>query len=485
MADSTAAKKAPGVTEDEAAAGAGGAAAGAVRVGGVALETAPEPEGVTGALNRDAVLARAECEPGWLRDRRLAAWDVYERVPLPSTKLEEWRYTDIKRALKIEALELAEPRRVRLRPDQLPGLMQQAMEEDRASAGRLAQVDADVVHVELDPELAAKGVILCDLGTAAREHEEIVERHLATDALPAERGKFMALSAALWTGGTFLYVPAGVHVDLPVRVTRWISGAGTAVLPRTLIVAEAGSHVNYVEETLSDDFAGQVLSCDAVEVYAGEGAQVQYVAVQRLGRGAVHISSQRTLAQRDSKLDTLVANLGASLARLDLNAVLLGPGARSEMLGVYFGDDRQHFDHNTRQDHVAPAAWSDLLYKGALDDHATAAFRGLLKVHPGAQQTDAYQTNRNLLLSEHAKANSLPNLEIGADDVKCSHAATVGHLEEETLFYLLSRGISREIAQRLVVLGFLGEVLVRLPLPGVVEKLSRKIEEKLHRVRVG
>lgn len=484
MADSAAIKKGRGVRDDEAAAG-GLASAGAVGVTGVTLGTPSEPEGVTGVLNRNAVLARARCEPDWLRERRLAAWDVYVRIPLPSTKLEEWRYTDIKRVLQLEALELAQPRGMSLRPDQLPALVRQAMEEDRAGAGRLVQVDADVVHVELDPKLAAEGVLLCDLGTAARAHEEIVERHLATDALPAERGKFMALNAALWTGGTFLYVPAGVHVDLPVRVTRWISSAGTAVLPRTLIVAEAGSHVNYVEETLSEDFAGQVLSCDAVEVYAGEGAQVQYVAVQRLGRGAVHISSQRTLAQRDAKLDTLVANLGASLARLDLNAVLLGPGARSEMLGLYFGDDHQHFDHNTRQDHVAPAAWSDLLYKGALDDHATAAFRGLLKVHPGAQQTDAYQTNRNLLLSEQAKANSLPNLEIGADDVKCSHAATVGHLEEETLFYLLSRGIPREIAQRLVVLGFLGEVLGRLPLPGVVEKLTAKIEEKVRRVRVG
>lgn len=465
---------------------ASGAAGASARLATASAAVAPvvevAPEGVTEAINRDAAVALSEGAPDWLRERRLSAWSVYERIPLPATKLEEWRYTDIKRALKLDALALAGPAGRMLARNELPELMQTSMEEDPPGAGHLVQVDADVVHVDLDPELRSKGVILCDLHTAAREHADLVEGHLAGAALPPERGKFAALNAALWAGGAFLYVPPGVQVDVPVRVTRWVSTAGTVVLPRTLIVAEAGSHVNYVEETLSEDFERQAFSCDAVEIYAGEGAQLQYVTLQRLGRGAVHISTQRTLAQREASLDTLVVNLGASLARLDMNAVLLGPGARSEMLGLCFGDDRQHFDHNTRQDHVAPSAWSDLLYKGALDDKATAAFRGLIKVHKGAQQTDAYQTNRNLLLSEDAVANSLPNLEIEADDVKCSHAATVGHLEDEVLFYLLSRGIPKEIAQRLVVLGFLGEVLARLPLPGVVEKVSREIEAKLRRV---
>lgn len=434
---------------------------------------------VTDAINRDGVLALADGVPPWLGERRLAAWATYEQIPLPTTKLEEWRYTDLRKHLDLTTLALAGSDRAEARRTELPAPVRQAMDEDRAGAGRLVQVDDQVLLIELEPVLERKGVIVCDLETAAREHGELVERHLATDALPPERGKFAALNGALWTGGAFVYVPAGVHVDLPVRVTRSISSAGTAILPRTLIVAETGSHVNYIEESVSADFDAQALVCDAVEIYAGEGAKVQYVAIQRLGHGAVHISSQRTLAQRESSLDTLVVNLGASFARLDMNAVLLGPGARSDMLGLYFGDDSQHFDHNTRQDHVAPAAWSDLLYKGALDDRATAAFRGLIKVYKGAQQTDAYQTNRNLLLSDDAAANSLPNLEIEADDVKCSHAATVGHLEEEVFFYLLSRGIPRETAQRLIVLGFLSDVLARLPLPGVVEKVTRKIEEKL------
>ena len=197
------------------------------------------------------------------------------------------------------------------------------------------------------------------------------------------------------------------------------------------------------------------------------------------GRGTFHQSVQRTLASRDAKVDTLNVGLGASVSRVDLNAQLLGPGGSSEMLGLYFGDGDQHFDFNTSQDHVEANTSSDLLYKGALDGDSRSVFRGIIHVYPGAQRTDAYQTNRNLLLSPGARADSLPNLEIEADDVKCSHAATVGQLDAESKFYLMSRGLDTVQAERLVVLGFLGDVLSRLPLGGVVEKVTRVIEEKL------
>jgi Fe-S cluster assembly protein SufD len=206
---------------------------------------------------------------------------------------------------------------------------------------------------------------------------------------------------------------------------------------------------------------------------------VQYVAVQRLGTGAFYQSVQRTLAGRDATLDTLNVALGASTIRVDLNARLLGPGANSDMLGLYFGDGTQHFDFNTSPDHVTHDTASDLLYKGALDGSSRSVFRGIIRVHPGAQKTDAYQTNRNLLLSPKAHADSLPNLEIQADDVKCSHGASVGELDAEAKFYLMSRGLNRTQAERLVVLGFLGEVLSRLPLGGVADKVTRAIEEKL------
>ena len=436
-------------------------------------------EGVTSALNPAAVERIGMSEPEWLRERRAHAWDVYERTPMPTIRLEEWRYTNLKKKLDLNSLQLSDAEAMSDDASTWPERLRAAMDEDREASGHIVIIDGHVVHADVDKQLAAQGVILESLQEAITNHEALVREHLATDAVPAEEWKFAALNAALWSDGIFLYVPKGVQLELPVRVTRWLSEAGTAYFSRVLIVAEAQSQVSYVDEVLSDDFESQTYTSTAVELIAREGARVQYVAVQRLGRGAFYQSMQRTLAQRDSKLDTLNVALGASVTRVDLNARLLGPGANSDMLGLYFGDDDQHFDFNTSQDHVAEHTSSDLLYKGALDGASRAAFRGIIRVLPGAQGTDAYQTNRNLLLSPESRADSLPNLEIEADDVKCSHGATVGQLDDEAKFYLMSRGLSLIQAERLVVLGFLGEVLAKLPLGGVVDKVTRVIEQKL------
>ncbi len=434
---------------------------------------------MTSALNPAAVERIGMSEPEWLRERRAHAWDVYERTPMPTIRLEEWRYTNLKKKLDLDSLQLSDAEAMSDDASTWPERLRAAMDEDRAASGHIVIIDGHVVHADVDKQLAAQGVILESLQEAITNHEELVRDHLATDAVPAEEGKFAALNAALWSDGIFLYVPKGVQLELPVRVTCWLSEAGTAYFSRVLIVAEAQSQVSYVDEVLSDDFESQTYTSTAVELIARDGARVQYVAVQRLGRGTFYQSIQRTLAQRDSKLDTLNVALGASVTRVDLNARLLGPGANSDMLGLYFGDDDQHFDFNTSQDHVAEHTSSDLLYKGALDGASRAAFRGIIRVLPGAQGTDAYQTNRNLLLSPESRADSLPNLEIEADDVKCSHGATVGQLDDEAKFYLMSRGLSLIQAERLVVLGFLGEVLAKLPLGGVVDKVTRVIEQKL------
>ena len=436
-------------------------------------------EGVTTALSAEAVERISADEPQWLRERRRHAWSVYEATPMPTTKLEEWRYTDLKKKLDLEPMGLTAGAPAPDDPDAWPDQLRAAMDEDREASGHIVVIDGRVVHADISDELAGQGVILSSLHEAVGQHGELIEEHLATEAVPAEEGKFAALNAALWTDGVFLYVPKGVQLEAPVRITRWLTESGAAYLSRVLIVAEQHSQVSYVDEVLSDDFDAQTFTSTAVEVIARDGAQVQYVAVQRLGKGAFYQSVQRTLAGRDATLDTLNVALGASVTRVDLNARLLGPGANSDMLGLYFGDDSQHFDFNTSQDHIEPNTASDLLYKGALDGASRAVFRGIIRVHPGAQKTDAYQTNRNLLLSPDARADSLPNLEIEADDVKCSHGATVGELDSEAKFYLMSRGLNRTQAERLVVMGFLGEVLAKLPLGGVVEKVGRVIEEKL------
>jgi Fe-S cluster assembly protein SufD len=440
------------------------------------------PEGINETLNLERVRSWSAPEPQWLRQRRLHAWEVYENTPMPSTRSEEWRYTDLKKKLDLASLRW--PKLTECEDDfaACPDGLQVAMLADHPASGHMWEIDGIIFHEDLDAGLKEKGVVLTSMRKAMDAHADILQKHLATEALPPEEGKFEALNGALWTDGILLYVPAGVRLDLPVRVTRWVSQEGVALFSRTLIVAEPGSQVSFVDEVLSEDLQKQTLVSNAVEVLAQDGAQVQYVSLQRLGHGAFYQSSQRTLAQRNSTLDTLNVSMGASTSRVDLNARLLGPGANSDMLGLYFGDDNQHFDHNTSQDHLAPNTTSDLLYKGALDDASRSVFRGVIRVHPNAQKTDAYQTNRNLLLSDHARSDSLPNLEIQADDVKCSHGATVGQLDEEARFYLMSRGLSREQAERLVVLGFLGEVLSRLPLGGVVEKVTSVIESKLRQV---
>lgn len=364
-------------------------------------------EGVTEALSTEAVERISADEPAWLRERRAHAWSVYEAMPMPTTRLEQWRYTDLKKKLDMDSLRLPEAAPAPDDPAAWPQRLREAMAEDREASGHIVVIDGHVVHSDVSAELAKQGVILSSLHDAVVQHGDLVAEHLAAEAVPAEEGKFAALNAALWADGVFLYVPKGVRLELPVRITRWLTEAGAAYLSRVLIVAERDSQVSYVDEVLSEDFEAQTFTSTAVEVIARDGAQVQYVAVQRLGLGAFYQSVQRTLAGRDATLDTLNVALGASVSRVDLNARLLGPGANSDMLGLYFGDGSQHFDFNTSQDHLVPNTASDLLYKGALDGSSHAVFRGIIRVHPGAQKTDAYQTNRNLLLSPHARADSL------------------------------------------------------------------------------
>jgi Fe-S cluster assembly protein SufD len=450
----------------------------------MADSTATAAEGAAGLLTRDQVqiLAARKDEPAWLHQARLAAHAAFADAPMPTTREEDWRYTDIGRVLKLDALAFADESAPVASTDELPGDLRALVHESGDTSARLAQVDASVVLREVPAELAAQGVIVASLETAVREHEELVRRWLGT-AVTGEDGKFAALNAAFWTGGLFVYVPKDVRVEVPVRSYRWMTSAGTAQFGRTLVVAEPGAEVVIVDEVASPDLDRQTLSASAAELFAEEGAKVTYVSVQRWGAGVVHLATDRLVAGRDAKITTLYTTLGAEVSRADVRCRLRAPGSHVDMLGVYVGQGKQHFDHETLQDHVSPHASSNLLFKGALDDDSRSVFRGLIRVHPKAQRTDAYQTNRNLVLSQGARADSLPNLEIQADDVRCSHAATVGQLDEEEIFYLLSRCIPKDEAVRLVVFGFFAEVLDQLEHRGVRAELLRAVERKLARGR--
>jgi Fe-S cluster assembly protein SufD len=435
-----------------------------------------------GIFTRDQVeiLSTRKDEPDWLRDERQRSFGVFADTPMPTTRLEDWRYTDIGRALKLEALAFAEERAPAAELGALPDGLRALIEESGETSARLAQVDASTVFRQVPAELEAQGVVFTSLEAAVREHPELVRRVYGT-AITPDDGKFAAMNGAYWSGGIFVYVPRDVTLTVPLRAYRWMTDAGTAAFSRLLVLAEPGASVSVVDELGSGDLDRQSLSLGAAEIFAEEGAKVTYVAIQRFGRGVAHLSTDRLVAGRDARITTLYTTLGGDLARADVQCRLRQAGSHVDMLGLYIAEGTQHFDNQTLQDHLAPHASSNLLFKGALMDSGRSVFRGLIRVHPKAQRTDAYQTNRNLILSDRARADSLPNLEIQADDVRCSHAATVGQLDEEELFYLLSRGIHRPDAVRLVVFGFFGEVLVQLEDEGVRGELLRAVERKLLR----
>jgi Fe-S cluster assembly protein SufD len=418
-------------------------------------------------------------EPGWLTEKRLHAWRAFEEKPMPSLRDEAWRYTDISDVRVEDFVPYASSPDV-TREGDLPDAVQRLIKEGEENSALLVQHNSETTFVRIDEELSRKGVLFTDLHTALREHEDLVKERLF-GLVPEDYDKFAALSAAAFAGGSFLYVPRGVAIEVPIQSYRWLDVTGS-IMPRTLVVVEEGATLTYIDEYASAGGAGEepALSNGAVELFVGQGANVHYVSLQNWERNVLHFNTIRSSAGRDAVINSLVVSLGSELSRTNVEAGLTAPGSDSEMLGLYFADSNQVLDHHTLQDHIAPNAHSDLLYKGALRDESLAVFSGLIRVEPGAQKTDAYQTNRNLILgTDEAMAVSLPNLEIMADDVKCSHGSTTGQVDDVELFYLMSRGIPRPEAEKLVVFGFFGEVTSRIPFRGLKTKLDRAIEGKI------
>ncbi|MFM8999405.1 MAG: Fe-S cluster assembly protein SufD [Actinomycetota bacterium] len=424
-----------------------------------------------------ASLARLPVAPAFLAALRERAFGEFEALPIPSQETEEWRYTDL------SDLDLA------LRPhvegaqaanlDDVPAEILAALGAPGARAGMRIQHDSTTMLANLDPALAAKGVVFGDLDRAAAEHPELVEPYLHA-LVPTGRTKFTALHGAFRTGGTFLYVPAGVTVDLPIQTFTYLDADGAAVFPHTLLVAGEDSEVTFIDRYASPRLA-HALADAIVELHVGPAARVRYVSIQEWGDGVTHLAVQRARVGRDADLRSVAVGFGASLARAEAESELAEPGAFSEMLGVFFADETQHFDHRTEQDHVAPNCSSDLLYKGALRDASRGVYSGWVHVRPGAQKTDAMQTSRNIILSESAFARAIPNLEIEANDVRCGHAASVGPVDDEQRFYLESRGIPPKLAERLIVFGFFNEVLERIALEEVRTSVADAIERELAR----
>ena len=421
------------------------------------------------SFTRESVeeIAGLHGEPDWLRARRREAWEVFEKIGLPDRSDEEWRRVDFK-GLDMEAFKPFEE--ANGGPPGLP---------IEGAAGILRQRGSEPGKVEVDEELTRKGVIFMPLSQAAREHPDLVRRHLFTE-VTADRDKFAAAHAALFSGGTLLYVPDNVEIERPILGQFWSSGGGAAVLPHTLILAGRNSRFNYLDEYLSAPHELAAFTSGSAEIFVGEGAEVGYVSLQKWGRHAYQFANQRAHVLKDGTARIFNVTLGSRFAKVRCEANLQGPGAKAELKGVYFASGDQFFDFHTLQDHQVGRTTSDLLFKGALRDTARAVYAGLIRIEKGAAHSDAYQANRNLVLSDKAKAASIPMLEIDNNDVRCTHGATVGPVDPMHLFYLTSRGIPEPTALRMLVQGFFGEVVDRIPF----EQARKLVEEELE-VRLG
>jgi Fe-S cluster assembly protein SufD len=338
----------------------------------------------------------------------------------------------------------------------------------------LIQVDGASEAGEAVPD----GPIVMALGVAAREHPELVEPYLGT-IVSADDDIFTATNDARWACGAFVYVPRGVRVEAPILLSAVSAAAGTALQRRLLIVLDEGAEAEIWEQYLSADAESETLFNTVVELVVGQNARLRYVCGQDLNEKSWIFGAQRAEVARDAKLDWVAVGFGSARGRVRMETKLAGEGAEAKVTGAYAPHARQHVDFDTTQEHAAPHTLSDLAFRGILSDRSSAVWRGVIKVDPGAQQTDAFQECRNLLLSKRAHVDAIPGLEILANDVRCTHAAAIAQIDKDQLFYLRSRGLPESQAQRLVIEGFMAELVERFEEGPVREVLAGALERRL------
>jgi Fe-S cluster assembly protein SufD len=408
-------------------------------------------------------------EPHWLTERRREAWKLFEKLPMPSRADEEWMRTDI-RLFRLDRFGF--PTETTTAPAPLPeALLKQGVE----LAGYTVASDSRLVAAELDQSLAKKGVRFVSLEDLARDEKDLVERHLFRVFAPAY-DRFAALHAAAWRGGTMLYVPKGVVIDRPLHTLSTMSEGGVDT-SHLLVVLDEGAEATLLSETAGGGETG--FHCGAIELILKPGAKLRYVNLQNWSTGVWHFAHQKAAVGRDAQLQWTIGALGSRLAKVNQHVALVGAGAQTQVNGVMFTEGKQHLTYNTLQHHEAPSCKSDLLYKGALQDKSRLVWRGMIKVDVGAQKTDGYQRNDSLMLSDESRADSIPGLEIEADDVRCTHGATAGRVDEESVFYLRTRGLTRNEAIRTYVAGFFQQVFDRITIESVRNALGEAIGRRI------
>ena len=435
-------------------------------------------------------------EPRWLTELRHSAWQVFQDLPLPDAKQEEWRRTDLRLfrwnqfGFPGSAGPMTGESPIPYSPLPLAGEGQGGraggistppeplLAEGVDLGGRTVALDSRLVESHLDQDLAHRGVRFGSLESLLAEREDLLKPYALLRVVDPYQDKFAALHAACSSGGTLLYIPRGVVVDKPLHLFSALS-SGRVDFGHALIVLEEGAEATVLAETASLDPAGTGLHCGAIEIVVGPHARLRYVNLQNWGSGVWHFAHQRAIVGQGGRLQWTIGALGSRLAQVSQHVALVGRRADVQVNGVMFTEGKQQLTYNTLQHHQAPECTSDLLYKGALQDKSRLVWRGMIRVDPDAQKTDGYQRDDNLILSESARADSIPGLEIQADDVKCSHGATVGRVDDEQIFYARSRGLTRKEAIRMIVAGFFQQVFDRITIESVRNALGDAIRRRV------
>ena len=430
-------------------------------------------------LTREAVVALSEHnnEPEWLRQARLEGWAAFEDLPLPRwTKgIAQWWSTDVSE-LNLSEMKAYVPAG---RSAQEAKSLATLADETENAGGLMVQVNSQVAYMQVPEVLKQQGVVFSSLEDAVRTHPEIVQKYLHKLVTP-NKDKFAALHTAFWSGGAFVYVPEGVNVEQPIHVVYRLEEEGAMAVGHTLIVTEKGANVRYIEEFLSsENIKTSALHAGVVEVVVGAEAKVEFTSLQEWGRNVYSFATRYAQVNEKGFMHWVIGEVGSKLLKAHAETQLVGTGSDTLTRGIAFADTDQHFDITSNTHHAVANCHGDILFKGALRDVSRLGFEGVIKVDHGAQQTDSYLSMHTLFLSEGARANSVPSLEILADDVKCSHGATVGMVQEEQVFYLMSRGVDRITAEKLIVGGFFEPVIMEMPLESVRQRLRDVIEQKV------
>jgi Fe-S cluster assembly protein SufD len=416
--------------------------------------------------------AAAVAEPSWLVERRKTGATLAAELGLPDMKAKGWEFTDLA-SLEGESFEPAGEGDPDAR-SQADGVL-----NPLEGAPLVVQVDGSTIDRPGGDESEATPTepLVTSLANAVERYPDLVQGRLGS-LVPAG-DTFVARNDAAWRGGAFVYVPAGKRLELPVQIAAVHDTDGTAVGFRSLIVLEEGAEAEVWEQWLATDHERSGLFNTVTELHVGPAANLRYVSAQGLGERTWVFATQRAEVERDATLDWISLGFGSARGKVRMDTRLSGEGSSARVTGAYAGEGEQHLDYDTNQEHASPHTTSDLAFRGVLDDDATAVWRGMIRVDPGAQQTDAFQDNRNLLLSKTAHADAIPGLEIEANDVRCTHAAAVAQIDAEQLHYLRSHGLGEGDAKRLVIEGFLEALVERLEEGPIRAAVSVALERRL------